>query len=279
VEAIAQAGFQPVLVDVNPRTYLMDLDQAEKAITSRTRAIVPVHQYGQMVDMPRLARIAREHDLVIIEDAAQCPGAAFDGYKPGQLSHAAAFGFHPDANLGAWGNAGAVVTQYEPLAQAALMLSDHGRQAGGEHGEIGMDSRIDAIQAAVLNAKLRHLDRWNKARRQVAGWYHENLTQDDACIPPAADPKAQHVYHQFVIQVEDRNDLLKHLQKEGVAAGSHYPIPVHEQPAYEFLGLAPQDLPVTHGLCKRILSLPIHPGMTRAEVQRVAGLVRSAVAV
>ena len=279
VEAIAQAGYQPVLVDVNPQTYVMDLDQVEKAITSRTRAIVPVHLYGQMVDMPRLAQIARKHDLVVIEDAAQCHGATYDGYKPGQLSRAAAFGFHPGDNLGAWGDAGAVVTQHEPLAQTVLMLSDHGRQSKYEYGEVGMNSRTDTLQAAVLNTKLRHLDRWNTSRRQIAGWYREDLSSDTTCILPAVDPKAEHVYHRFVIQVDDRDDLLKHLQKQGVGAGIHYPIPMHEQPAYEFLGLAPHDLPVTHELCKRILSLPIHPGMTRAQVQRVAGLVRSAVAV
>ncbi len=275
-EAIVQAGFQPVLIDINPQTYLMDLDRLEDAITPDTVAIVPVHLYGQMVPMPRLAEIAKRHDLVVIEDAAQCHGASYAGHKPGQLSDAATFSFYPGKNLGAWGDAGAVVTRDESLAGLVLTLSDHGRQSKHEHGDIGVNSRTDAIQAAVLDVKLRHLDRWNHARRKIADWYREMLADDD-CVLPSVDPQAEHVYHQFVIQVDDRDDLLKHMNDAGIGAGIHYPIPVHQQPAFDFLGLAPSDLPVTYDLCQRILSLPIFPGMTRDQAERVCHMVQSAI--
>ena len=278
-EAIAMAGYQPVLVDVDPRTYLMDLKQVEAAITPDTVAIVPVHLYGQMVPMPQLNEIARRHKLVVVEDAAQCHGATYDGYRPGQLSDAATFSFYPGKNLGAWGDAGAVVTQNETIARAADMLSDHGRRTKYEHDDVGINSRMDAIQAAVLDAKLRHLDDWNKSRCQIADWYRELLEDDDSCVLPAVDPKARHVYHQFVVQVDDRDCLVRHLNDAGIGAGIHYPIPVHEQPAYEFLGHQPRDFPVTHALCRRILSLPMFPGMTRNQVEHVCDLVRSAVAV
>jgi dTDP-4-amino-4,6-dideoxygalactose transaminase len=275
-EAIVQAGFQPVLIDINPETYVMDIDQIEDAITPNTVAIVPVHLYGQMVPMPPIAEIAARHDLVVIEDAAQCHGARYAGTRPGQLSDAATFSFYPGKNLGAWGDAGAVVLRDETMANQIFTLSDHGRRSKHEHGDIGVNSRTDAIQAAVLDVKLRHIDRWNQTRRDIADAYRE-LLADDECILPAVDPLAEHVYHQFVVQVDDRDDLLKHLNEAGIGAGIHYPIPVHEQPAYDFLGIAPTDLPVTHALCKRIMSLPIFPGMTREQIERVCHLVRSAI--
>lgn len=278
-EAIANAGYQPVLVDVDPKTYLMDLDQVEAAITPSTAAIVPVHLYGQMVSMPAVAEIARRHRLAVIEDAAQCHGATYDGCRPGQLSHAAVFSFHPDVHLGAWGDAGAVVTRGESVADKVKMLADHGRPSRDKHHDIGIGSRMDALQAAVLSVKLRHLDRWNEARRQAAGWYREFLGDDADCVPPAVDPKAEHVYHRFVIQTDDRDELLHRLTEAGIGAEVHYPVPVHEQPAYDFLGLVPEALPVTHGLCRRVLSLPIFPGITRDQVENVSDMVRSAVAV
>ena len=278
-EAITNAGYQPVLVDVDPQTYLMDLDQVETAITPSTAAIVPVHLYGQMVSMPAVSEIARRHRLAVIEDAAQCHGAIHDGCRPGQLSDAAAFSFHPDMNLGAWGDAGAVVTRSESVAGKVNMLSNHGRPNGREHQDIGIGSRMDALQAAVLCVKLRHLDRWNEARRQAAEWYRQFLGDDADCALPVVDPNSEHVYHRFVIQTDDRDALLNRLAKAGIGAGVHYPVPVHEQPAYDFLGLAPDALPATHALCRRILSLPMFPAITRDQVERVCELTRSAVAV
>jgi dTDP-4-amino-4,6-dideoxygalactose transaminase len=277
-EAIANAGYQPVLVDVDPRTYLIDLEQVEAAIGPKTAGIVPVHLYGQMVPMLELMDIARRHSLVVIEDAAQCHGARYNGYRPGELSDAAAFSFYPGKNLGAWGDAGAVVTRRGELVETIKRLADHGRVTHHRHDDVGINSRMDTIQAAILSAKLPYLDAWNQQRRDVAGWYRSLLGDDGTIVLPHVDPTAEPVYHQFVIQVDDRDAMLEHLKAAGVGAGIHYPIPVHEQPAFRFLGYEVTDLPVTHKLCRRILSLPVFPGMTPEEAETVCDAVRATAA-
>ncbi len=270
-EAIVAAGYKPVLVDVSPDTHLMDLDLVEAARTERTVAVVPVHLYGQMVDMPRLRAWADRMGLPIVEDAAQAHGARFEGSGPGQIGTAASFSFYPGKNLGALGDAGAVITNDDAVADRIAQLVDHGRTDKYTHAIIGGNARMDGLQAAALRVKLHHLDAWNDARRKVAGWYDELLADHPNCRQPVVARGAFHVYHQYVVQVEHRSDVQAGLAEEGIATGIHYPIPVHEQPAFADLGLAPEDLPATHALCRRILSLPIHPGLSQDDAARVAG--------
>jgi len=276
-EAICHAGYRPVFVDVEPTTYLMDLDEVEAACTDSTIAIVPVHLYGQMVDMNLLSAIAGRRGLAIIEDAAQAHGANFNEIGPGQLSNAASFSFFPGKNLGAWGDAGAIVTKDDDVARCAAQLIDHGRSDKFTHTRMGCNARMDAIQAAVLNIKLAHLDDWNKARREAAGWYDSLLANDQDCVAPTVAECARHVFHQYVVQVPQRDAVRSIMQETGIATGVHYPIPLHEQPAFGDLGLMPDSLPVTHGLCQRILSLPMFPGITRQQVERVAQTLMQAV--
>ncbi|HNQ23121.1 MAG TPA: DegT/DnrJ/EryC1/StrS family aminotransferase [Phycisphaerae bacterium] len=278
-EAIVAAGYRPVLVDVDPHTFLMDLRAVEAARTSNTVAVVPVHLYGHMVDVEQLRDWADRYRIAVIEDAAQAHGARMNGMGPGQRSHAAAFSFFPGKNLGAWGDAGAVVTDDGPTARRISQLVDHGRGDKYSHARIGCNARMDALQAAVLRVKLPHLDRWNSARRQVARWYEELLGEVGGCVTPALMPGAQHVYHQYVIQVEHRDEVQQALNAQGIATGIHYPIPVHEQPAFAYLGIRPDDLPITHGLCRHILSLPVFPELTQAQVERVSTALSEALGV
>ena len=272
VEAIAAARYKPVMVDVDPGTYVMDLDRLDAHRTERTVAVVPVHLYGRMVDMPRLRAWADRFGLAVIEDAAQAHGAKFDGVGPGQLGDAASFSFFPGKNLGAWGDAGAVICNNKEIASRIARLADHGRSDKFTHVSVGSNSRMDAIQAAVLSVKLQHLDEWNMARKRAAGWYDEVLASENECVRPAGRAGVDHVYHLYVIQVANRKRerIRTALREAGIATGVHYPIPVHEQPAYRHLAPGPDSLPVTHDLCKRILSLPMYPQISRAQVERVA---------
>lgn len=273
-EAIISAGFKPVFVDVDPETYLMDLDAVECAFTPRTVGVVPVHLYGQMVDMPRLAEFARRRGLVVIEDASQAHGARFGDVGPGQSSQAATFSFYPGKNLGAWGDAGAVVTNESGFAKRVEQLADHGRTDKFNHAYVGTNARMDALQAAVLGVKLRYLDQWNAARRGVASWYDELLEDCDAIVRPVTHSDARHVYHQYVVQVDDRDEACRQLKEAGIGTGIHYPVPVHEHPAYIHLSPMPGALPVTSALCSRILSLPVFPSLTHEQAVRVASVLR-----
>ncbi len=268
-EAITSAGYRPVFVDVVADTCLMDVSPIEEAITPNTRALMPVHLYGQMVPMDALAAIAHRHNLPIIEDAAQAHGATWQGRGPGQWGDAACFSFYPGKNLGAWGDGGAVFTRSKDVADHIQMRANHGRSAKYEHEFEGVNSRLDGLQAAILRVKLRHLREWNQARRRIAGWYDELLADVDHIQKPTIHPDAEHVFHLYVIQVDNRDDVLRRLRERGIGAGVHYPIPLHEQPAYRHLGLAPEALPVTHEVAQRVLSLPIFPEMTRAQVEQV----------
>ncbi len=270
VEAIIAARYRPVLVDVDPATYLMDLGAAQAACTPRTVGVVPVHLYGQMVDMQRMRSLADRHGLAVVEDASQAHGALHNNCRPGQLSDAASFSFFPGKNIGAFGDAGAVVTRDDAVAESIAQLSDHGRCDKFTHTRIGANSRMDAIQAAVLGVKLPHLDVWNDARRTAACRYDAKLAHIGECATPSVCDEAHHVYHQYVVQVSHRDALQPKLRERGIQTGIHYPIPVHEQPAYRHLVAGPESLPVTHELCGRILSLPIYPEITDEMVERVA---------
>jgi dTDP-4-amino-4,6-dideoxygalactose transaminase len=276
-EAIVNAGYRPVLADIDPATCLMSLSAAEEAITSATRAIMPVHLYGQMVDMRALRAIADRHKLAIIEDAAQAHGASFDGIRPGDLSHSACFSFYPGKNLGAWGDGGAVFSKNADMIDTIDRRANHGRSEKYIHDLKGINSRLDTLQAAVLRVKLRHLTEWNAARRRVASEYDKLFAGENRIVRPVTHPRAEHVFHLYVVQVDERDRVRERLNKAGIGAGVHYPVPVHEQPAFRDLGYAPDDLPHSSQTAKRVLSLPIYPEMTRAQIERVASALIEAV--
>jgi dTDP-4-amino-4,6-dideoxygalactose transaminase len=275
-EAISRTGYRPVFVDVDPDTLLMDLSTVEKAITPRTRAILPVHLYGQMVDMPRLAAIAKAHRLAVVEDAAQAHGARFDGYAPGALSDAATFSFYPGKNLGAWGDAGAVYSRNADLIERITMRANHGRLDKYLHEFEGVSSRMDGLQAAILRVKLRHLDDATAARQRIAAKYDTLFRDTNGVTPVSRDPKAVHVYHLYVVRVRDREKAQSALAAQGISTGIHYPVPLHMQPAYRRLGHAPQDFPETERAASEILSLPMYPEMTDAQVETVAAALKEA---
>jgi len=271
-EAISTAGYRPVFVDVDPRTLLMDPAKIEAAITPATRAIVPVHLYGQMADMEAICAIAKRHNLMVVEDAAQAHGASFKGRGPGQWGDMATFSFYPGKNLGAYGDAGAVFSTDQKLIEYTRQYLDHGRLTKYEHAFEGVSSRLDGLQAAVLRVKLPHLSGWNQRRREIAALYDRTLA-GHACIKPVhVHPEAVPVYHLYVVQLleADRDAVFKTMREQGIEVGIHYPIPLHMQPAYQYLGYAPEALPVTRQSAQRILSLPLYPEMSDDQAAFIA---------
>ena len=267
VQAIAAAGATPVLVDVDPLFYTIDPDAAAAAVTPRTRAIVPVHLYGQPADMGAVQAIAARHDLVVVEDAAQAHGARERGRRAGSAGRAAAFSFYPSKNLGAAGDGGMVVTSDADVANRVRLLRNYGQQAKYSHVTPGRNSRLDTLQAAVLAVKLRRLDEWNAARRRHAESYRERL--EGRVRVPAVRPGAEHVFHLFVVEVDGRDDVQRRLGERQIHTGIHYPVPVHLQPACAPLGYRAGDFPVTEAAAARILSLPMYPELTEAQIDYV----------
>ena len=272
-EAISLTGAKPVFVDIDPRTYNLDPKLVEAAVTSRTRAIIPVHLYGQPADMGPLMELAARKKLLVIEDAAQAHGAEYGGKRCGAIGHLACFSFYPGKNLGAYGDAGAVTGDDAALCASIRRLRDHGRSSKYEHEEIGYGERLDGIQAAILGAKLPHLEAWTEARRRHARRYIE-LLQGLAITLPIETPGVRHVYHLFVIRTERRDALAKHLKTKGIDAGVHYPIPLHRQPAYLKQGYGDVRLPHTERAALEVLSLPLYPELQEAHVRTVAEAVR-----
>lgn len=275
-ETISLTGARPVFVDVREDTMVMDADLLEAAITARTRAIVPVHLYGQPCDMDRIMEIARRHRLKVVEDAAQAHGARWRGRRAGTFGDAGCFSFFPGKNLGAYGDGGAVVSLDENLIQCIRKLANHGRVDKYIHESEGVNSRLDGLNAAVLRVKLRHLDEWNSARRRHAAQYLKLLR--GSAILPQVDPRAEPVWHLFVIGAPQRDFVLAALQERGIAAGVHYPIPLHRQPAYEHLQISEGDLPITERVAANIISLPLYPEMTADQIVAVSRAVIEAVA-
>ena len=273
VLAIIHAGCTPVLVDIDPDTYLMDVEATRAAITSRTAALLPVHLYGQPADMDRLNALAAEHGLVVIEDASQAHGARYRGRRTGSLAEIAAFSLYPAKNLGAVGDAGVVVTSNPDLAGSIRLLRNYGSPQKYVHDLLGFNRRLDTIQARVLRAKLPHLDRWNASRRATAGLYRQALTDLPMKLPGELEG-AEPVYHLFVVEVDDRDGLMAHLASRQITALVHYPIPVHLQKACAGLGYGPGDFPAAERSARRVLSLPIYPGMPDEFVGRVADAIR-----
>ncbi len=274
-EAVVLCGAKPVLVDSDPATGLMDVSKVEGAITPNTRALLPVHLYGSMPDMALLQKIALEHHLPIVEDAAQAHGARYNGVRAGSIGNIAGFSFYPGKNLGAYGDAGAVTTNDERLADAVRLQHDHGRLDKYIHTHVGRNSRMDALQAAVLRVKLRHLDEWNRARRERALWYDREFSGCPSVRQMGVTPHVEPVYHLYVVRIANRDAALKSLREQGISAGIHYPLPIHLQPAYGSLGYAKGDFPVAEALGQEALSLPMYPELTEEQVIAVAQAVRS----
>jgi len=272
-EGISLTGATPVFVDIDAETYLMDANALEGAVSPRTKAIVAVHLYGQPVDMTPVMAVAKRHGLKVIEDAAQAHGARDLGARVGGLGDVACFSFYPGKNLGAYGDGGAVVTGDTQLAERIRMLANHGRRDKYLHEMEGVNSRLDALQAAVLGVKLRYLDSWNEARRNVAMAYREALAGVPGVVLPQVRAGAEPVWHLFVIQAPDRDGLRSHLTNQGIGSGVHYPVPLHRQPAYEARQIPLGRLPATEFVSERILSLPIFPELSNEAVARIASAV------
>jgi len=276
-EAITQAGGKIVFVDIDPDTYNIDSAKIEEVITPRTRGIVPVHLYGQPADMDAIVAIAKKHGLWVVEDACQAHLAEYKGCKAGSMGIAAAFSFYPGKNMGACGEGGAVTTNDENLAAKACMLRDHGQSRKYHHEMEGYNGRCDALQAAALRVKLKHLSAWNEARRKNAQCYFELLQDSDGIMLPKINENCLSVFHLFVIQVEERDVVEKSLVQKGISTELHYPIPLHLQKAYGHMGLAVGSFPVAEACAKRLLSLPMYPELTEEQIRCVASSLKKVV--
>lgn len=274
-EALTQVGAKLVFVDVDPATMNMNPALLEGAITSRTVGIVPVHLYGQPANMDAILSIAARHHLWVVEDAAQAQGARYKGRMAGSMGAIGSFSFYPGKNLGALGEAGAVVTSDGQRASRIRMLREHGQKTKYYHDIEGYNGRLDAIQAAFLRIKLRRLDAWNDARRQAAAWYREALGGVEDVRLPGEEPGAESCYHLFVVRVPDRDALMAHLGAHGVSAALHYPLPLHLQRAYASGGWKEGQFPVAEESARTLLSLPMFPGLSQDDVSYIADIVRS----
>jgi len=291
-EAISQVGAKPVFVDIDPKTYNMDPNKLESylnkrfkenasglqppasSLKPRPKAVIPVHIYGQPADMDPILEISKKKNLVVIEDACQAHGSLYKGKKAGSMGLVGCFSFYPGKNLGAYGEGGAVVTQSEDIANKIRMIRDHGQAKKYYHDMEGYNGRLDAIQAGVLRIKLRRLPAWNEARRRNAQYYNELLSMIKGVTVPKEADGCRHVYHLYVILVDDRDGLQKYLNEKGVGTGLHYPVPLHLQKAYAYKGYKEGDFPVTESVAKRLLSLPMFPELTKAQIEYVAQTIK-----
>ena len=258
VEMIYLSGAKPVFVDIEPNSFTMDVSKIEDAITDKTKVIMPVHLYGQMADMDSIMAIAEKHQLKVIEDAAQAQGAEFNGAHAGTIGDIGTFSFFPGKNLGAMGDAGACTTNSDTLAEKMRMILNHGQSIKYEHTIIGYNYRLDSIQAAVLDVKLKELTKWNAHRNKIASVYSENL-KDTGLILPIINENRNHVWHQYVIRTGKREELKKALAELGIATALHYPIPLHLQPAFSYLNYSIGKFPVAELCSQEVLSLPMYP--------------------
>jgi dTDP-4-amino-4,6-dideoxygalactose transaminase len=271
-EAITMAGAKPVFVDVEPESYNIDADRIEEALTPRTKAILPVHLYGQPADMDPVMEIARRHDLVVIEDACQAHGAEYKGKKVGTFGHVGCFSFYPGKNLGAYGDGGMVVTDDPSVADTIRLLSNHGRVDRHQHSREGFNYRLDTLQAAILSVKLKHLERWNAQRRDHARRYSELLAGLEVKTPVEKE-FAKHVFHLYIIRLSRRDELAEHLSSRGIAVGMHYPLALHQQEAYAHLNYPLGSFPVSEACAREVLSLPMFPELSEAQIQHVVAAI------
>lgn len=267
---ISYTGARPVFVDIEEDTYNIDPQKIEKAITKRTKAIIPVHIYGQVADMEDIQAVAKFHKLQVIEDAAQAHGATYQKKKAGAIGDVACFSFYPTKGLGAFGDAGMIVTDNEKIYKVALMLRDYGRQGRYEHKVKGYNSRLDTVQAVVLSAKLKYLDEWNAMRCRNARHYNQLLGEGNGIIIPTVKYDRTHVFQTYAVRLRNRDKILKRLKEKNIDALIHYPIPLHLQEAYKDLGYRKGDFPVSEEVAKEILSLPMYPHMHKKQVEYVA---------
>ena len=274
VAAILYTGARPVLVDIDPDSYTMDPAKLRGAITPRTKAIVPVHLYGQPADMDPILAIAKEHGLIVLEDAAQAHGAEYKGKRCGSLGDVAAFSFYPGKNLGAYGEGGMVVTDRPDFAKTVRMLRDWGQERKYHHVLRGFNARLEGMQGAVLRVKLRHLEAWTELRRERARQYRQLLTGLSRVSLPREYSDRRHVFHVYVVRVDDREQFMKFLLERGVQTAIHYPYPVHMLPAYADLGFGPGDFPVAERVASEVVSLPMYPELGADQVEKVAEVVR-----
>ncbi|HKA38329.1 MAG TPA: DegT/DnrJ/EryC1/StrS family aminotransferase [Burkholderiales bacterium] len=273
-EAAAYVGARVVFADIDPATYNLDPASVEAVLTPATRAIIAVHLYGQCADLTALSAICKRHNLVLIEDCAQAIGADFDGRRAGAWGALGCFSFYPTKNLGAYGDAGMVTTNDAKLAQAVRMLRHHGSRETYRHEIVGYNSRLDELQAALLRVKLKSLDRWNAQRRQHAAHYRRELAGTAVGLP-AEHGRGAHVYHQFTVRSPNRDALRQKLTAAGVASAIYYPIPGHRQPAFSAAGSA-RELPASDRAAREVLSLPVYPQLTGAQIRHVCETIRAA---
>lgn len=271
--AIAYTGAQPVFIDIDPHSYNMDACLIEQAINEKTKAIIPVHLYGQPADMKTIVALANKHNLKIVEDCAQSHGAEIDGRRCGSFGDFGCFSFYPGKNLGAFGDGGAVVTKDAALAERLHLLRNYGQRVKNRHDLLGYNCRLDTLQACVLLAKMQHIERWTEQRRQVAQWYQEEL-QDTGLILPKQLDGYRHVYHLYVVRHPNREALMHHLAKKKIYCGIHYPNPLPTAAPFVHCATIPWELPICSQYSKEILSLPMYPEMTHDLVVRVAREVR-----
>ncbi len=267
-EAITMTGARPVFVDCDPLTYNIDVGKIQAALTPRTKAIVPVHLYGQPADMPSIMNIAQDNNLYVVEDSAQAHGAEIGGHRVGTFGHAAIFSFYPGKNLGAYGDAGAIVTNDNDLAVKCRMIANHGRVKKYDHDFEGINSRLDGIQAAILSVKLKYLENWTESRRKTADLYHYYLSGSTVVVP-FVKAGMRHVYHLFVVRVQERYRVQAELQGAGVATGIHYPIALPNLQAYKYMGKSPADFPFASKYSGEVLSLPMFPELTEEQIEYV----------
>jgi dTDP-4-amino-4,6-dideoxygalactose transaminase len=276
-EAIERSNASVVFADIDEKTYNISPAEIEKRITRRTRVIMPVHIFGQVADMTAINAIARKRGLIVFEDACQAHGALWNGRLAGSLGKCAAFSFYPSKNLGAYGDGGAFTTNSAQLARNMRLLRDHGRKGRYLHSVKGVNSRLDALQAAILSIKLRRLNDWNRKRRQAAKIYNQLLSDSPDIITPHIDEKAQSVFHIYAVRVPGRDRVVAKLKENGINAAVHYPLPIHLQPAFRHLKMKRTSYPVCEQVCKSVISLPIYPEITRSQIEFVCKTLKNAV--
>jgi len=273
--AVSYVGATPVFVEPNLKTYNLDPLKVESAITSRTKAIMPVHLYGQACEMDAILRIAEKHDLKVIEDNAQSQGASYNGKLTGSFGHANGTSFYPGKNLGALGDAGAITTDDAEIARKVAMLRNYGSEKKYYNEEIGFNMRLDECQAGFLSVKLKYLDEWTRQRQEIAAWYDEALKDVGDIVLPKTAVGATHVYHIYMVRTKRRDQLQEHLSRHGIGCLIHYPIPPHLQKAYQHLGFKKGDFPIAEAIADTCLSLPLWPGMKQREVLEVANTIKN----
>jgi len=272
--AVSRLGATPVFVDIDPKTYNIDVDQIEAKVTSKTRVMIPVHLYGQMADMDAVMRIAERHKLIVIEDAAQAIGAEDKGRRAGSIGHYGCFSFFPSKNLGGAGDGGMIVTNDAARAEKLRCLRAHGAKPKYYHKIVGGNFRLDALQAAVVSAKLPHLDDWTAARQRNAQRYDKMIKEAGIPVTTPAVVADRHIFNQYVIRVSGRNELQAHLQKKGIGTEVYYPVPLHVQECFAYLGYKNGDFPESEAAAKQTLALPVHPELSEAQARYVVDSLR-----